>query len=430
MPDTVRASHAQYAMDVDQYVVLSTTLSVFLWQVLYAGVINFYLGYIVVLANCALLLARGTLVVHRLHVYFLAGLAAVSLLAAINTHNPARAMIAQLTGISVFSIYHYSVLHHTRFSLARVMQIYSGWATVAAIWGYPLWLYHKAQGEALYRFCSWFAEPSHYVYATLPAASYCLLKWHREKTLEYSSVPLLFSYVLADSSTAYVGIGITILLMADFRSIKRVLLAAGLCALGAYAAYNFSDNLQLRVNDTLNSTIKAEASNAFREAAQVGNPDFGANATTFALVTNGYVAWKAFLASPAIGNGLGTHSASYDKYSTEIVSPAFILWGLNKDDANSLALRLISELGIFGISAVIFLVIYFGRVTGSAPKLLRNAIIPYFIMRMIRFGAYFSLENFFFIMIYGFNFLQNRPGAGASGDHKITILDHAFKYFM
>jgi hypothetical protein len=293
------------------------------------------------------------------------------------------------------------------------MKIYSGWATLTAVWGYPLWLYHKAHGETLYRFCSWFAEPSHYVYATLPAASFALLRWHSEKKLEYSSIPLLFSYVLADSSTAYLGVGITVLLMADFRSIKRVLMAVTFCAVAAYGAYSLSSNLQLRVNDTLSTEIKTETSDALSQAARTENPDFGANATTFALVTNGYVAWRAFLTSPLFGSGLGTHTYSYDKYSTEIVSPTFILWGLNRDDANSLVLRLMSETGMVGLLAVLFLIIYFGRIPAHLPTIIRNAILPYFALRLIRFGAYFSLENFFFIMIYGLNFLQNRARARA-----------------
>ncbi len=413
MHDTSHPAHARYAVDFDQYIILSTSLSVFLWQVLYAGIINFYLGYLIVLMNSVLLLARGMLVIHRFHAYCLAGLALLSIAAAVITHNPVRAMVAQITGISIFSIYHYSVFHETKFSLEKIIKIYISWTTLAAILGYPIWLYHKARGETLYRFCSWFAEPSHYVYATLPAVSYILLKWHKEKKLEYSNVPLLFSYFLADSSTAYLGIGITVLLMADFRSIKRVLLAITVCAAGVYVAYNLSDNLQLRVNDTLNTKISAETTNALSEAARADNPDFGANATTFALVTNGYVAWRAFLNSPLIGNGLGTHTASYEKYSTEIVSPTFILWGLNRDDANSLILRLMSETGALGLLVVFVLIVFFGRVVGKNPAMIRNALIPYFTLRLIRFGAYFSMENFFFIMIYGFNFLQNHARSRA-----------------
>lgn len=414
MHDISRPAYPRYAVDFDQYIILSTTLSVFLWQVLYAGVINFYLGYIVVLLNSALLFARGSLVIHRRHAYFLIGIALVSICAATLTHNPVRAMAAQILGVTLFSVYHYTVLHETKFSLRQIIEIYSGWAAVAALWGYPVWIIHKIQNDALYRFHSWFSEPSHYVYATLPAASFALLKWQREKKFDFLSLPLLLSYFLAGSSTAYLGIGITLLLMTDFRSLRRITVAAILLAATAYLTYTFSSNVQERVNDTISSEIKTETTDALSDTIRSDNPDFGANATTFAMVTNGYVAWRAFLESPLIGNGLGTHATSYDKYSVDIVSPRFFLWGLNRDDANSLFFRLMSETGALGVAAVFFLIFYFGRTKGKEFSLIRDAIIPYFVMRLVRFGAYFSMENFFFIMVYGINFLQSRQAQHAS----------------
>jgi hypothetical protein len=181
-----------------------------------------------------------------------------------------------------------------------------------------------------------------------------------------------------------------------------------MCIAAAYLTYSWSEAVRMRVNDTLSSKIKTETTDALNAAVRTDNPDFGANATTFAMVTNGYVAWRAFEKSPIIGNGLGTHATSYDKYSPDIVNPHFFMWGLNRDDANSLFLRLLSETGLVGVLFVFFLMIYFGRVHGASFALIRNAMLPYFIMRLVRFGAYFSMENFFFIMIYGFNYLQYR----------------------
>ena len=416
MSETARKSHVQYTLDIDQYLVLSTILSVFLWQVLFRGAFNFYVGYVVVLANALLLFLRGELVIPRAQIYFLAGLTLVSALATTLAHNPIHAMISQIVGISFFSIYYYSVFHRTKFTLAQIIDIYMGWAVFVALWGYPLWLIHKLRGETLYRFHSWFAEPSHYVYATLPAVSYCLLKMQRDKRLDYITLPLLFSYVLADSSTGYLAIGITIILMGDFRSLRKIVVATGLAAAAMFLIYYYSGNLQVRVNDTLNAEIKSEATSSISVRDEAENPQFGENATTFALVTNGYVAWKAFLDSPIIGNGLGSHTISYEKYAGDIVSPKFILWGLNRDDANSLILRLASETGLMGLLTIAFLMFFFGRVKGSWHVLVRNAILPYFALRLVRFGAYFSLENFFFIMIYGFNYLQSRQTASINGD--------------
>lgn len=397
-----------YRFDLDRYLILSTSLSVFLWQVLYRGSINFYLGYVIILVNSFLLFASGELVVTRAHATFLFSIAALSLIAASITHNPMHATAAQIAGISLFSIYHYNVFNRTAVSLTRIIEIYSGWATLAAAWGYPVWLIYKLQGDTLYRFHSWFAEPSHYIYATLPAVSYWILKLKQDRRLPLPAALVLFSYVLADSSTGYLGIAITILLMAGSRSVKGVIIAVALIAVAAYGTYSLSANFRQRIDDTLKTEIQSEATSSATEQLQADNPSFGANATTFALISNGYVAWKAFLASPFIGNGLGTHAVSYEKYAPDIVSPKFFMYGLNQDDANSLFLRLASETGLAGLCIVTYLLVYFGRVKGKLHVLIRNAIVPYFALRLVRFGAYFSLENFFFIMIYGFNYIQSR----------------------
>jgi hypothetical protein len=170
------------------------------------------------------------------------------------------------------------------------------------------------------------------------------------------------------------------------------------------------------VDDTLTAQVKTEvadaASTPFDTSAQGLESE---NASTFALLSNAYVAWQAFIASPIIGNGLGSHSSSYDKYAPDIVSPQFPVWGLNSDDANSLFLRLMSETGILGLATIFYLIIFFARVDGSGARIIRNAILPYFALRLFRFGAYFSMENFFFIMIYGLNFLKDRASRTKTG---------------
>jgi hypothetical protein len=406
MPETRATAGGGLVVDIDRYVMSSSALSVFLWPVLYSGAFNFYLGYLIVLGNSLLLLARGELVIHRTFALGIVTVTLVSLTAAITTQSPVRGTVAEMVGLSVFAVYYFSLFHRNTVALPEVMDIYIGWAKVTAAFGYPIWLYEKAAGHDSYRFCSWFAEPSHYAYATLPAVCYILSRTIREKRLDWSAAPLLISYVLADSSTGFIGMGIGILLMADFRSLGRLLLTAILIALAAWGVYNVSSNVKQRVDDTIAAQIQSEEVNAISERKQEENPTFGSNATTFALVSNAYVSWRALLASPIIGHGLATHSTTYDIYAPEIVSPHFRMYGLNRDDANSLILRLMSETGLFGLFGVFYLLIYFGRTRTAGQAIIRNALLPYFVMRLVRLGDYFSLENFFFMMLYAFNYLE------------------------
>lgn len=409
-------------MDIDDYMIGSTIISVFLWQTLYEGSFNFLLGYVVILFNSFLLLTRSGLEVHRNHALFLLGLAFVSILAATLTHNAPSAMVSQLVGISIFSIYHYSVLAQRRISLTRIMEMYCTVTVIVAATGFIPYLLgggaHKLDQE--YRYTSWFPEPSNYIYTSMPALSYLMLRWQREGVRSYSAILLLFTYLLADSSLGYTGIAVTLMLMAGARSVRNIVLALILVSLAVYSAYTFSENVRVRTNETIGILAKTETKDV---ATSVG-PDTqaleGTNSTTLALLSNGYVAYQAFIRSPVIGNGLGTHQFSYEKYAPDVISKDFYLWGLNEFDANSLILRLASETGIVGILTLFWLIYYFGRVRSKRQIILRNAIIPYLVVRVTRFGAYFSMEVFFFAMIYAFNHLEGRPGWAGPQDVDAT----------
>ena len=39
---------------------------------------------------------------------------------------------------------------------------------------------------------------------------------------------------------------------------------------------------------------------------------------------------------------------------------------------------------------------------------IRNALVPFFLMRMGRYGAYFSLDLYFFVGIYFLNYMHYR----------------------
>lgn len=109
------------------------------------------------------------------------------------------------------------------------------------------------------------------------------------------------------------------------------------------------------------------------------------------------------------GKGLGSHQISYNAYikKAHITGPPEYTrskWLLNKKDANSLFLRLLSETGLFGlIMFLIFIKRYYINATKNPTTylwIINNSILILFIIRLIRQGNYFSEGFFFFLLLY------------------------------
>jgi hypothetical protein len=81
---------------------------------------------------------------------------------------------------------------------------------------------------------------------------------------------------------------------------------------------------------------------------------------------------------------------------------------LNRDDGNSLFLRVAAELGMPGLLVLLGFLIVCSRVGGPPYQTIRNATLPYFLIRFGRFGAYFSVELYFFVGLYLLNYMQSR----------------------
>jgi len=79
---------------------------------------------------------------------------------------------------------------------------------------------------------------------------------------------------------------------------------------------------------------------------------------------------------------------------------------LNRDDAASMFLRVTAELGLPGIAVLLAFLIACARVRGHEYTLIRNATLPYLIVRMARMGHYFTVELYFFAGIYLLNYLN------------------------
>jgi hypothetical protein len=96
--------------------------------------------------------------------------------------------------------------------------------------------------------------------------------------------------------------------------------------------------------------------------------------------------------------------------SVDLQNPDLI--SLNMFDASSLYFRTAAELGLVGLVALFGFLIVCSRVRGDQHVDIRNALMPYVIVRMSRYGAWFSLELYFFLGLLLLNYLHSRAQYG------------------
>ena len=392
-------------IDVESYLIVSTVISVFLIIRIFRAGVDVFVGYPLVLLNMLLLLALERLVIHKGHAMVIGAVALISLLAAHFSSTPLTSVIAQIAGISVMSIYYFSALLTSGLTIPRWMNLYSSVAFYLAVYGIVEnlarhLLHYDPLSEP--RLKSIFAEPSLFIYTTLPAIGYYINAWVSERRYGAEALIFVLAYLLADSALGFFGL----LLIAVFTFIKRLtvwhfLAAVLVCGLLLTGLFFASENFAIRATDTARAVSTQNLVNT--------------NGSTFALLSNIFVAWRAAMDHPLLGVGIGGYSSTYDFFVVDLdlknpvgATRALDLTGLNKDDANSLFLRVTAELGPVGIIALIAFLVVCAQVQGKPYRQIRNALLPYFLVRMARFGAYFSMELYFFVGLYLLNYLDYR----------------------
>lgn len=390
-----------YKISIDEYLVYSSVLSIFLAQLMMHKGIDIFLGYPLVLLNSLLLLGQDRLIIHRNHAVAVIAVTVVSFVASANSSTPGIAIIAQIVGIVFFSTFFLSLLTNFGLSIPRWIQIYTHFALGIVILGLGIYIARKthilpAQGAEV-RLRSIFAEPSFFVYLTLPAFGIYANAFLRHRKYKLELFLFFLAYVLADSSLGFLGM----LLMAFFALLPRLsiwkMMGFGFAALGALAGLFFaSENFRVRIADTAIGIARMNFSQA--------------NASTFALLSNAYVTIQTFLDHPFIGIGIGGYQYAYMKYipfiSANSNDPDMV--SLNMFDASSMFLRAAAELGLVGLVCLLGFLIVCSRVRGDQHVDIRNALLPYLLIRMLRYGAWFSLELYFFVGLFVLNYLHSR----------------------
>ena len=212
--------------------------------------------------------------------------------------------------------------------------------------------------------------------------------------------------VACGSSTGFIAVLFGIVLLFSKRLATVLIATVLVCGVGTLL-YLFSAAVRLRADDTI---------------AAIGGGDVsGVNLSTYALVSNMFVTEHVLEVHPILGNGLGSHSLSNRRYiedvpGEELVEAAGANAGANVQDASSLALRSLSEMGLVGFLGIFWFIRYF-RVDGTGYRhAISSAILTVFFQKILRNGGYSSPEQCFFIIVYMLNSAQFRHEAIASTD--------------
>ena len=260
----------------------------------------------------------------------------------------------------------------------------------------------------LYRITSFFPEPAHFVEAMMPAFFVSLVSVLQKNPLldKWKSWVIIISFLLSFSTIGYIGVFLSILLVIiNYGKIRQVLVGALLIPLLSFIVYTNVAEVKRRVDDSFNVITGASEL-------------LSANLSTFALMSNWGVGYRSFLDNPVFGSGLGSHKISYYKNINIVIDDDIDaaqqrgIIALNVEDAGSLFNRLLSETGLFGLFTFM-LFIYKAHILRKNDKsnylwIINNAILAFFLIKLLRGGHYFLYGTFFFFWAYYFSKMQSR----------------------
>jgi len=239
--------------------------------------------------------------------------------------------------------------------------------------------------DPVYRLHSIMSEPARFCGVAIPAFYY-YLKNIKQNTYKFIviSTAILFSL----SSIGYFFVMISLIFLPRKFNVGLNVAAILISLFLGYLAYSISENVRIRVNDSMSSFVSLDVT--------------GVNLSTYALVSNFYVTEKVFWNSPILGNGLGSHELSHKKYIDNLPGAELIpddLRLLNSTNAAALFLRIISDLGLLGV-VLVFYFIKKNYANSDDFYIVSRAILIYFLYKLFRDGHYFSPEMYFFVAGY------------------------------
>lgn len=259
------------------------------------------------------------------------------------------------------------------------------------------WLIEDQQRTPVGRSAAFLNEPSYCALVLFPLVFFGIYQLiGRYKSLQsfrlkpWEFIVIFAGFFFTGSSTGFFGVAVTIIvILLEYGFSYKQLLILFLAVFCLGAVYNNVSFINQRLNDSISLVRGKESLDTV-------------NLSTQSLIVNGDIAVDSFRATDGLGGGMGSHPISYGKFVGKY-GPNIALQ--NNYDANSLLLRIISELGIVGLVLLVVLLYKYRfrknyNLATAMYKIISLMCLCYIFMRLFRFGHYFDCGLYMFIAIY------------------------------
>jgi len=379
----------------DKYLLYSSVFAIFSEAFFFNFIIDWKLLYLILGINLPILLLKlkkikvnNTFILITIFLFF------HGLFFSIFYFTPFYKTISQLVGIIILGTYYFLFFKYYKYE--TIVQCYLKITFTVVIIGFPI-LFFGLNSFQPDKFHSIMSEAQHYDIVVIPAMYYLFFNYNKIK----SSI-IAFSIVLSTSSTGFIGLFLSFLFAkVNKKIILNIFILIPVFIGLFYLLYNNYEEFKVRIDDTTKEINIYETKKFYKWT----------NVSSYVYLKSYYVSRKNFSEHP-FGTGLGTFEIYHDKYLSDLKIPEYIYdiksKDLNKADANSLALRIISDLGVFGIFLILVFLYYsiqiFKNKTQYKPLLI--GLLIYFILKLFRDGHYFPPELYFFVWMYFFGIKQ------------------------
>lgn len=334
--------------------------------------------------------------------------------------------LKQSIGILLNSLFFYLLFKFNDYDVKRLFIIYLNIAFVIALIGIfyeisfllkfkqaytfmyyiPKWKFVVDPETGLMRVNSILPEPADFANVMIPAFFISLLSFYKNTfklQTKIKSTIIIIAFILTLSPVAYIGIIFCFMLLVFnyLRNKYIILFSLTACLLILTLIIN-RGQIRSKITQPIGMLIEK------KELVEL-------NVSAFALCSNAMVAFYSFKQNPLFGSGVGSHDKTYHMYFNSIFTGSKEIPSqkpLNTKDAYSFFLRLLSETGLFGITAFFIFIFrfYISRKKDLTGYLwiISNAILSMFFFKLIRMGNYFVDGFFFFIWMYYFSKIRLR----------------------
>jgi hypothetical protein len=311
-------------------------------------------------------------------------------------------VVVEYRAIAVNVLYYYFFFKLIGNDFERAFATYARIAFWFAIVAFPLWAGRCIAAHEYVRLAGLATEPAQFCLLILPAFYWYAHQFLATRMHAVELVVFGLAVILSSSSLGFIGVTFGIFLLLSGRLRHLVIAPVVVCSLLGLA-YAVSPDFRLRATETFFAATTGDLAES--------------NASTFSLISNALVTQRVLEESPLIGNGLGSHPTSHEHFLNDLgFSDYFFEYhmeNLNRLEAGSLTLRVLSEFGILGYLGVLAFVVHF-YVGGRGPHAaISKAILVTFFLKLFRSGEYYQPEQFFFIFIYILNYSQFKRNTGA-----------------